>query len=135
VNETKPQYDAQQRRRAVRGGLQRGCSIYIASDELEAAGIDPAGPAALLSRMGTLTRQRARSPVPRPMTSSSCVYCGDPGRLLVGRGVVVCPSHRELVRLDPAYVLRSSHGITRATRPETRPAQGSALARDDHLGT
>jgi len=44
VTETRPQYDAQQRRRAVRGGRQRGCSIYIASDELEAAGIDPAGP-------------------------------------------------------------------------------------------
>ena len=43
MNETRPQYDAQQRRRATRGGRQRGCSIYIAADELEAAGWDPAG--------------------------------------------------------------------------------------------
>ena len=44
MTDTRPQYDAQRRRRAVRGGRQRGCSIYIAADELEAAGYDPDGP-------------------------------------------------------------------------------------------
>lgn len=68
------------------------------------------------------------------MTAARCVYCGDPGRLLVGRGVVVCKSHRDLARCDPAYVLRSTHGVSSASRSEARPAQGSAITRDDRVG-
>jgi peptidoglycan hydrolase-like protein with peptidoglycan-binding domain len=37
-------YDAAARRRARRTGRQRGCSVYIAAEELEAAGFDPHGP-------------------------------------------------------------------------------------------
>lgn len=44
MNEPRPQYDPQVRRRALRHGRERGCRVYIAADELEAAGIDPAGP-------------------------------------------------------------------------------------------
>lgn len=44
LGDDRPQYDGQERRRAVRGGRQRGCSIYIAADELRRAGIDPSGP-------------------------------------------------------------------------------------------
>jgi hypothetical protein len=53
MTDTRPQYDARARRRAVRGGRQRGCSIYIAADELEAAGYDPAGPPPFYRVWGT----------------------------------------------------------------------------------
>lgn len=69
------------------------------------------------------------------MTGRHCVYCGHPGVLLIGRGIVVCPSHRDLVRFDPSYVLRSRHGIARAPRPEARPAQSAPIARDATLGS
>lgn len=38
-------HDPAQRRRATRGGRQRGCFIYIAAEQLQEAGIDPNGPA------------------------------------------------------------------------------------------
>lgn len=34
-------HDAGLRRRATRAGRQRGCSIYIPAEQLQAAGIDP----------------------------------------------------------------------------------------------
>jgi hypothetical protein len=37
-------YDHAERRRATRAGRQKGCSIYIAAEELERAGWDPEGP-------------------------------------------------------------------------------------------
>jgi hypothetical protein len=37
-------HDAAQRRKASRKGRERGCSLYIAAEELAAAGIDPYGP-------------------------------------------------------------------------------------------
>lgn len=37
-------HDATQRRKASRKGRERGCSVYIAAEELERAGIDPYGP-------------------------------------------------------------------------------------------
>lgn len=37
-------YDAAARKLAVRRGRERGCSVYIAAEELKAAGIDPHGP-------------------------------------------------------------------------------------------
>lgn len=46
-------YDAQERRRAVRQGRQKGCSIYIAAEELLKAGIDPDGPAPRYRVWGT----------------------------------------------------------------------------------
>lgn len=37
-------HDAGVRRRSTRKGRERGCSLYIAGEELLAAGIDPAAP-------------------------------------------------------------------------------------------
>lgn len=37
-------HDAGQRRQSTRKGRERGCSLYIAAEELEAAGIDLAAP-------------------------------------------------------------------------------------------
>jgi hypothetical protein len=37
------QYDPAQRKRATRGGRDRGCRVYIAADELIRAGFDPQG--------------------------------------------------------------------------------------------
>lgn len=34
-------YDHAERRQSARRGRERGCHIYIAADELEAAGFDP----------------------------------------------------------------------------------------------
>jgi len=34
-------HDAGLRRRSTRKGRERGCSLYIAAEELQAAGIDP----------------------------------------------------------------------------------------------
>lgn len=36
-------HDAAQRRKASRKGRERGCSLYIAAEDLVAAGIDPYG--------------------------------------------------------------------------------------------
>lgn len=33
------------RRKATRGGRQRGCYIYIPAESLQAVGVDPLGPA------------------------------------------------------------------------------------------
>lgn len=40
---TAGRHDAAQRRKASRKGRERGCSLYIAAEELAAAGIDPYG--------------------------------------------------------------------------------------------
>jgi hypothetical protein len=37
-------HDTAERRRATRGGREKGCRVYIAAEQLEAAGIDPNGP-------------------------------------------------------------------------------------------
>jgi len=37
-------YDPMRRRRSLRMGRERGCRVYIATEELERAGIDPTGP-------------------------------------------------------------------------------------------
>jgi hypothetical protein len=37
-------YDHAKRRQSIRRGREKGCSIYIAADELERAGFDPDGP-------------------------------------------------------------------------------------------
>jgi hypothetical protein len=37
--------DPGQRRRALRKGRERGCSVYIDAETLAALGIDPSGPA------------------------------------------------------------------------------------------
>jgi len=39
-----PQHDTAARRRAQRDGRQKGCTVYIPAEVLEAAGIDPHGP-------------------------------------------------------------------------------------------
>jgi hypothetical protein len=36
--------DPARRKRATRAGRQRGCYIYIPAENLQAAGVDPAGP-------------------------------------------------------------------------------------------
>lgn len=36
-------YDSAQRRRGLRKGRERGCSVYIPAEALERAGFDPAG--------------------------------------------------------------------------------------------
>jgi len=38
-------HDPQQRRKATRGGRQKGCYVYIAAEQLERGGYDPSGPA------------------------------------------------------------------------------------------
>jgi hypothetical protein len=38
-------HDPAKRRQATRGGRDRGCRVYIAAEQLQAAGYDPAGPA------------------------------------------------------------------------------------------
>ena len=38
-------HDAALRRKALRKGREKGCSVYIAAEQLQAAGIDPNGPA------------------------------------------------------------------------------------------
>ena len=38
-------HDQGARRRAQRKGRERGCSVYIAAEQLVRAGIDPSGPA------------------------------------------------------------------------------------------
>lgn len=38
-------YDAGLRRRATRGGRDKGCRVYIAAEELSKAGFDPSDPA------------------------------------------------------------------------------------------
>ena len=40
-----PVYDPAKRRQAKRTGRERGVWVYLPATELEAAGIDPAGPA------------------------------------------------------------------------------------------
>lgn len=37
-------YDAQERKQALRKQREKGCSVYIAAEELLAAGFDPEGP-------------------------------------------------------------------------------------------
>ena len=37
-------FDSAQRRKATRAGRQRGCSIYIPAEILQAAGVDLEGP-------------------------------------------------------------------------------------------
>jgi hypothetical protein len=37
-------YDHGERRRSLRKGRERGCSVYVAAEELRRAGIDPSGP-------------------------------------------------------------------------------------------
>ena len=37
-------YDTARRKKATRGGRDKGCRVYIAADELQRAGIDPHGP-------------------------------------------------------------------------------------------
>lgn len=46
-------YDAGQRRRSLRRGRERGCWLYIPAEELQRAGIDPAGPAPFYRTWGT----------------------------------------------------------------------------------
>lgn len=38
-------HDAALRKQSTRGGRDKGCRVYIAAEQLEAAGIDPNGPA------------------------------------------------------------------------------------------
>jgi hypothetical protein len=38
-------FDSAEWRQSTRGGRDRGCRVYIAAEQLEAAGIDPHGPA------------------------------------------------------------------------------------------
>jgi hypothetical protein len=37
--------DLAERKRATRGGRDKGCRVYIPAEALEAAGFDPSGPA------------------------------------------------------------------------------------------
>ena len=39
-----PQHDHAARRRSLRKGRERGCSIYLPAELLERAGVDPNGP-------------------------------------------------------------------------------------------
>lgn len=60
-------HDAALRRKASRKGRERGCSLYIAAEELAAAGIDLDGPPPLYrvwpSRKRTLMIQLYEAPV------------------------------------------------------------------------
>lgn len=38
-------HDPAKRRQALRKGREKGCSVYIAAEQLAAAGYDPSGPA------------------------------------------------------------------------------------------
>ena len=38
-------HDPAARRKALRKGRERGCSVFISAEQLERAGIDPRGPA------------------------------------------------------------------------------------------
>lgn len=38
-------YDPAKRRRATRGGRDKGCRVYVSAEELAKAGYDPSGPA------------------------------------------------------------------------------------------
>ena len=38
-------HDQARRKKALRKGRERGCSVYIAAEQLQEAGIDPNGPA------------------------------------------------------------------------------------------
>lgn len=42
---TNGRHDTAARRRALRKQREKGCSIYIAAEQLQAAGVDPNGPA------------------------------------------------------------------------------------------
>lgn len=61
-------HDAGLRRKAARKGRERGCSIYIAAEELAAAGIDLDGPPPLYrvwpGRKRTVMIQLYPSPAP-----------------------------------------------------------------------
>lgn len=46
-------YDHAQRRRSVRKGRERGCWVFIPAEELQKAGIDPAGPPPFYKTWGT----------------------------------------------------------------------------------
>ncbi len=46
-------YDTQERRQAKRSGRETGCWAYIPAEELERAGIDPAGPPPFYRTWGT----------------------------------------------------------------------------------
>jgi hypothetical protein len=45
VGRTSGRYDPAERKQGKRSQRERGCWVYIAADELVAAGIDPYGPA------------------------------------------------------------------------------------------
>lgn len=51
-------YDLARRRKATRGGRDRGCRVYIPAEELERAGIDPNGPEPYFTTRGF---QRSRN--------------------------------------------------------------------------
>jgi len=61
-------HDAAERRKASRKGRERGCSLYIAAEELAAAGIDPYSDPPLFkvwpSRKGSLLIQLYKPPAP-----------------------------------------------------------------------
>jgi hypothetical protein len=38
-------HDTAERKQALRKGREKGCSIYIAAEQLQTAGVDPNGPA------------------------------------------------------------------------------------------
>jgi hypothetical protein len=61
-------HDAALRRRALRKGRERGCSIYIAADELAAAGIDPYGPPPLFRVWPGRKRSLLVALYPQPAT-------------------------------------------------------------------
>lgn len=61
-------HDAGLRRKAARKGRERGCSLYIAADELAAAGIDPYGPAPLFRVWSGRKRTLMIALYPQPAT-------------------------------------------------------------------
>lgn len=46
-------YDSHLRRRAIRKQREKGCSVYIAAEELRKAGVDPNGPEPFYRVWGT----------------------------------------------------------------------------------
>jgi hypothetical protein len=61
-------HDAAQRRKASRKGRERGCSLYIAAEELQAAGIDPQSPPPLYRVWAGRKRTLVVSLYPQPTT-------------------------------------------------------------------
>lgn len=81
---TSGRHDAGMRRKAQRRGRERGCWVYIAGEELQAAGIDPHGPVPFY-KIATYQRSRNAS------TAIVSLYRGAMSGLIIV--VVLCVAY------------------------------------------